>query len=81
MSDEKIISPDTRREKRLPPHQVRTLKWPVLDASGPPQVDLSNWKFEVTGLVKTPMAWTWKDFPLRHSLVEARQRMARCCGA
>ena len=62
MSDEKIISPDTRREKRLPPHQVRTLKWPVLDASGPPVVDLSKWKFEVTGLVKIPMTWTWKEF-------------------
>ena len=62
MSDEKIISPDTRREKRLPPNQVRTLKWPVLDASGPPEVDLPKWKFEVTGLVKTPMTWTWKEF-------------------
>jgi hypothetical protein len=35
-----IISPDTRRDKRLPPGQSRTKKWPVLDAHGTPQVDL-----------------------------------------
>ena len=27
-----IISPDTRRENRIPPGQSRTKKWPVLDA-------------------------------------------------
>ena len=31
-----IISPDTRREKRIPPGQSRTKKWPVLDAHGTP---------------------------------------------
>src|SRR5437773_2733442 len=30
-----IISPDTLAENRLPPRQVRTRKWPVLDAFGP----------------------------------------------
>src|ERR671919_227517 len=60
--DQDIISPDTQRDKRLPPNQVRTLKWPVLDASGPPQIDLSKWEFVVTGLVKSPAKWTWKEF-------------------
>jgi DMSO/TMAO reductase YedYZ molybdopterin-dependent catalytic subunit len=64
MSDDVIISSDTRRERRLPPHQVRTAagKWPVLDASGPPSIDISKWSFEVTGLVKTPMKWSWQEF-------------------
>ncbi len=35
-----VISPDARREKRLPPGQSRTRKWPVLDVSGPPRVEL-----------------------------------------
>src|SRR5262245_56703216 len=60
--DDIIISPDTQRSERLPPNQVRTLKWPVLDASGPPEIDLSKWEFEVSGLVATPMKWTWKEF-------------------
>jgi len=62
MSDEPIVSPDTERATRLPPNQVRTLKWPVLDASGPPSVDMSTWLFEVSGLVNTPLKWSWKEF-------------------
>jgi DMSO/TMAO reductase YedYZ molybdopterin-dependent catalytic subunit len=62
MSEPIIISPDTLREKRLPPNQVRTLKWPVLDANGSPELDLSKWEFEVGGLVKPRMKWTWKEF-------------------
>jgi DMSO/TMAO reductase YedYZ molybdopterin-dependent catalytic subunit len=44
-----IISPDTLAENRLPPRQVRTRKWPVLDAFGPPDIDLNEWQFEVSG--------------------------------
>ncbi len=42
-----IISPDTRRENRVPPGQSRTKKWPVLDAHGMPEIDLATWTFEV----------------------------------
>jgi hypothetical protein len=38
-----IISPDTRRDRRIPPGQSRTKKWPVLDAHGTPEVDLTTW--------------------------------------
>lgn len=55
---EVIISPDTRREKRLPPGQSRTRKWPVLDASGPPQLELADWRLEVFGLVEQPLSLT-----------------------
>ena len=57
-----IISPDTRRENRVPPHQSRTLKWPVLDASGAPNIDLAKWTFTVQGLVANPITWTWDQF-------------------
>lgn len=56
-----IISPDTRRQERLPPRQSRTLKWPVLDASGAPNVDLAKWKFSVEGLVARPASWSWAE--------------------
>ena len=57
-----IISPDTRRENRIPPRQSRTLKWPVLDASGAPSVDLAKWRFSVEGLVSRPVSWTLEEF-------------------
>src|SRR6188768_875261 len=57
-----IVSPDTLRANRLPPGQSRTVKWPVLDASGPPQLSNLEWSFSAFGLVKQPMKWTWNEF-------------------
>ncbi|HZG52051.1 MAG TPA: sulfite oxidase-like oxidoreductase [Pyrinomonadaceae bacterium] len=57
-----VISPDTRREKRLPPGQTRTRKWPVLDAHGTPDIDPATWKFEIEGLVERPLAWSLDEF-------------------
>lgn len=53
-----IISPDTRRANRIPPGQSRTRKWPVLDAYGPPNIDLANWRLDVFGLVENPITLT-----------------------
>jgi DMSO/TMAO reductase YedYZ molybdopterin-dependent catalytic subunit len=57
-----IVSPDTRRRNRVPPGQSRTRKWPVLDASGPPPVDLDRWRFRLGGLVAEPAEWNWDEF-------------------
>jgi DMSO/TMAO reductase YedYZ molybdopterin-dependent catalytic subunit len=57
-----IVSSDTRRAERLPPNQARTRKWPVLDAHGPPRIDLSTWTFGVSGLVKSDLSFDWKEF-------------------
>jgi DMSO/TMAO reductase YedYZ molybdopterin-dependent catalytic subunit len=57
-----IISPDTYREQRIPPGQSRTRKWPVLDAGGPPKIDLEAWRFRVDGLVANPIEWNWEEF-------------------
>ena len=57
-----IVSSDTRRAERLPPNQARTRKWPVLDAHGPPRIDLSTWTFGVSGLVKSDLSCDWKEF-------------------
>jgi DMSO/TMAO reductase YedYZ molybdopterin-dependent catalytic subunit len=57
-----IISPDTRRENRIPPGQSRTKKWPVLDAHGTPEIDLATWSFEVDGLVDHPQVWSLDEF-------------------
>jgi DMSO/TMAO reductase YedYZ molybdopterin-dependent catalytic subunit len=57
-----IVSSDTRRAERLPPNQARTRKWPVLDAHGPPRIDLSTWSLGVSGLVKSDLSFDWKEF-------------------
>ena len=57
-----IVSPDTRRENRIPPGQSRTRKWPVLDAFGPPLVDLADWQLKIFGLVEQPLTLTLGQF-------------------
>jgi DMSO/TMAO reductase YedYZ molybdopterin-dependent catalytic subunit len=62
LSDDVVVSPDTLRPERLPPRQVRTRKWPVLDAGQPAPIPLPQWTFEVTGLVERPARWSWEEF-------------------
>lgn len=57
-----IISPDTKRERRIPPGQSETRKWPVLDASGPPAIDREKWKLQVYGLVGQEVTLDWEAF-------------------
>jgi DMSO/TMAO reductase YedYZ molybdopterin-dependent catalytic subunit len=57
-----IVSPDTYRPKRIPPGQSRTKKWPVLDASGPPRIDVATWKLSVNEMVGDPVEWNWREF-------------------
>lgn len=49
LGEDVIVSPDTRRQNRIPPRQSRTLKWPVLDASGAPNINLATWRFSIEG--------------------------------
>lgn len=57
-----IISPDTRRDERVPPGQTRTKKWPVLDAYGAPDIDLDRWEFTAGGLISKPLKLSLKEF-------------------
>lgn len=57
-----VVSADALRADRLPPRQVRTRKWPVLDATGTPDVRLSDWCLEVDGLVSTPLRFSLDEF-------------------
>ena len=62
LSSDVIVSPDTRRPGRIPPGQSRTLKWPILDASGPPSIDLARWRLRIFGLVGKEFEWNWDEF-------------------
>jgi DMSO/TMAO reductase YedYZ molybdopterin-dependent catalytic subunit len=57
-----IISPDTRRERRIPPGQARTRKWPVLHYGTVPRVPTDSLRLEITGLVERPLTFTWEEF-------------------
>lgn len=48
--------------RRLPPGQVRTHKWPVLDLGERPAIDHRDWLLTVGGLVGNNIKWSWDDF-------------------
>ena len=50
------------QEPRLPPGQVRTDKWPVLNYGPKPRVDLATWDFRVFGLVEQPVRLSHAEF-------------------
>ncbi len=62
LPDGVVVSPDTRRAVRIPPGQSRTQKWPVLDASGAPHIDLARWRLSFSGLIASPASWSWDEF-------------------
>lgn len=62
LDDDVIVSPDTRRSQRLPPNQVRTKKWPVLDSRGAPELTADTWTLAVTGLVDNDLSFDWRTF-------------------
>jgi DMSO/TMAO reductase YedYZ molybdopterin-dependent catalytic subunit len=53
--------PKRKSDSRLPPGQYETRDFPVLSLGPTPDIDIKNWKLEVTGLVEKPMSWTWED--------------------
>ena len=57
-----IISPDTRRENRVPPGQRLVQSWPVLHAGKIPPFDKDDWKFRVFGLVEEEVVLTFEQF-------------------
>lgn len=57
-----VISSDTNRDRRIPPGQVRTTRWPVLHAGSTPKVDLASWTLTLSGLVESPQSFTWDEF-------------------
>src|ERR1700690_1742923 len=57
-----IVSPDTYRDQRIPPGQSRTKKWPVLDAGGPPEINLDTWRVKIFGVAGQALEWNWREF-------------------
>jgi len=63
MANEKtIISPDTKRQNRVPPGQRLVSEWPVLQAGRVPEIDLKKWTFSIFGLVEKERKLTLEEF-------------------
>ena len=62
LPDDVIVSPDTRRDDRMPPGQTRTRKWPVLQAGEVVHVPPDQWQLQVDGLVERPLRLSWDAF-------------------
>lgn len=58
----RVIEDHERFGDRLPPGQVLTEKWPVLQYSGVPRIDLKKWRFTLNGLVESPVTLDWDQF-------------------
>jgi DMSO/TMAO reductase YedYZ molybdopterin-dependent catalytic subunit len=46
---------------RLPPGQIQTRKWPVLHAGTIPVLDLTRYRFKVSGQVERPLSLSWTE--------------------
>src|SRR5947209_3266865 len=57
-----IVSPDVRRDQRIPPHQALTRKWPILHEGPVPAFDRARWTFHIFGLVEKPWQCTYDEF-------------------
>ncbi len=59
-------------QKRVPPGQYLTEKWPVLHYGPIPPFDPKRWDFRVWGRVSNELRYTWEDFQkLDQALVQA----------
>lgn len=56
-----VESGDVQRTVRIPQGQSRARKWPVLDYTGVPDIDMATWDFRVFGDVETPLRFTWDE--------------------
>ncbi|MDE3111756.1 MAG: sulfite oxidase-like oxidoreductase [Chloroflexota bacterium] len=59
-------------QKRVPPGQYLTEKWPVLHYGPVPSFDPKRWDFRVWGRVENELRWSWEEFQkLEQRLVQA----------
>lgn len=62
--DRKELEKKMQQERRLPPGQSLTTKFPVLHYGAVPDFDPQTWTFRVFGEVEEEKTWTWKEFQL-----------------
>ena len=58
----RIVSPDTRRDNRIPPGQRETAGWPVLHYGEVPRIETAAHVFRTFGMVERPLELAWEEF-------------------
>ena len=61
-TEKMIISPDTKRQNRVPPGQHLVKDWPVLHYGKVHEIRAETWNFEITGEVDSPVKLTYEEF-------------------
>lgn len=49
-------------QRRVPPGQVATTRWPVLHHGSVPRIDRRAWRLRVYGRVARPAEWSYEEF-------------------
>jgi DMSO/TMAO reductase YedYZ molybdopterin-dependent catalytic subunit len=62
MSDRRNDEERLRQERRMPPGQSLTLKFPVLHYGPVPAFDPASWDFRIWGEVEQERVWDWQTF-------------------
>ncbi len=62
MIERKELEQAMQREKRLPPGQILTLKFPVLHYGSIPSFNPQTWTFAIFGEVEEKRVLTWEEF-------------------
>lgn len=57
-----IESPDIKKRNRLPPGQHLVKNLPILHLGKAPKVDISSWRFRITGLVEKEKELNFEEF-------------------
>ncbi|MEE8400823.1 MAG: sulfite oxidase-like oxidoreductase [Candidatus Hydrothermarchaeaceae archaeon] len=57
-----IQSPDINKRSRLPPGQHFVKNLPILHLGTTPKVDISSWRFKITGLVEKEKELNFEEF-------------------
>ncbi|MDP6180954.1 MAG: sulfite oxidase-like oxidoreductase, partial [Desulfatiglandales bacterium] len=54
--------PNRDGNPKIPPGQQVVENWPVLDLGVQPKIELEDWSLTISGLVKNPKMFSWKEF-------------------
>ena len=57
-----------RRERRLPPGQRTTLKFPIVHIGQVPPFDPKRWQFKIWGAVAKPVKFSWEEEKVHFAL-------------
>jgi DMSO/TMAO reductase YedYZ molybdopterin-dependent catalytic subunit len=60
--DRRQLEKQAQQDRRLPPGQSLTLKWPILHYGSVPRFAESSWDFKISGEVAAPLRLSWKEF-------------------